>query len=102
MGRCAPPVFTPSHKPYVEFEDGEHINNWLLENPEVRAFITSRARPGVRPKIAMVFFDEETERICDELGYELILPPAALRNHLNSKWSRHVSATRSACRACRT
>ena len=80
-----PRVFTPSHKPYVEFEGGEHINNWLLENPEVRAFITSRARPGARPKIAMVFFDEETERICDELGYDLILPPAALRNHLDSK-----------------
>lgn len=80
-----PRVFTPSHKPYVEFEGGEHINNWLLENPEVRAFITSRTRPGVRPKIAMVFFDEETERICDELGYDLILPSAALRNHLDSK-----------------
>ncbi len=80
-----PRVFTPSHKPYVEFEGGEHINNWLLENSEVRAFIASRATPGVRPKIAMVFFDEETERICDELGYDLILPPAALRNHLDSK-----------------
>ena len=33
----------------------------------------------------MVFFDEETERICDELGYDLILPPAALREHLDSK-----------------
>jgi biotin carboxylase len=33
----------------------------------------------------MVFFDEETERICDELGYDLILPPAQLRNHLDSK-----------------
>ena len=33
----------------------------------------------------MVFFDEETERICDELGYDLILPSAQLREHLDSK-----------------
>ena len=32
---------------------------------------------GVRPKVAMVFFDEETEKICTELGYDLILPSAA-------------------------
>lgn len=80
-----PRVFTPQHKPYVEFESGEHINNWLLENPEVRAFVEGRRAKGQRPKVAMVFFDEETERICDELGYDLILPPAALRNHLDSK-----------------
>ena len=33
----------------------------------------------------MVFFDEETEEICAELGYDLILPPASLREHLDSK-----------------
>lgn len=33
----------------------------------------------------MVFFDEETEQICEELGYDLILPPAELRTHLDSK-----------------
>ena len=33
----------------------------------------------------MVFFDEETEKICTELGYDLILPSAALREHLDSK-----------------
>ena len=33
----------------------------------------------------MVFFDAETERICDELGYDLILPSAELREHLDSK-----------------
>ena len=31
--------------------------------------------------IAMVFFDEETEQICEELGYDLILPPDSLRRH---------------------
>ena len=80
-----PRVFTPRHKPSIEFGSGEEINNWLLENAEVRAFIDRRRMGAVRPKIAMVFFDEETERICAELGYDLILPAAALRQHLDSK-----------------
>ncbi len=33
----------------------------------------------------MVFFDEETEKICKELGYELILPSDELRRRLDSK-----------------
>ena len=80
-----PRVFTPSHKPYQEFSSGEEINNWLLTNPEVRARIDAAAPRGVRPKVAMVFFDSETEDICRELGYDLILPPAGLRQQLDSK-----------------
>jgi hypothetical protein len=44
-----------------------------------------RRDPGQRPKVVMVFFNEETERICEELGYDLILPPTALRDRLDSK-----------------
>jgi hypothetical protein len=33
----------------------------------------------------MVFFDSETEEICKELGYDLILPAASLRTRLDSK-----------------
>ncbi len=77
-----PRVFTPKDKPYVEFESGEEINNYLLQHPEVKAYMQ---RSGGRPKVAMVFFDEETEKICTELGYDLILPSAALREHLDSK-----------------
>ena len=75
-------MFSPKHKPYVKFESSEEINNYLLRDPEVQAFIASR---GGRPKVAMVFFDEETERICAELGYEMILPSDALRRRLDSK-----------------
>ena len=89
-----PRVFTPTYKPYVEFESGEQINNWLLTNAEVRAFIDSRAIPGQRPKVAMVFFDEETETICEELGYDLILPSAELRSHLDSKLVDHAPGQR--------
>lgn len=80
-----PRVFSPRYKPFVEFDSGEAINNWLLLNAEVRAHMTTNLPHGERPKVAMVFFDEETERICRELGYDLILPSAALRNQLDSK-----------------
>lgn len=80
-----PRVFTPTHKPYREFDSGEEINNWLLTNPEVRAYVSATTPRGVRPKVVMVFFDAETESICKELGYDLILPPASLRQHLDSK-----------------
>jgi hypothetical protein len=80
-----PRVFTPKRRPYIEFSSGEEINNWLLSNAEVIAHIAERSRPGVRPRICLVFFDDETERICEELGYDLILPKAALREHLDSK-----------------
>ncbi len=79
-----PRVITPKDKPYVDFRSGEEINNWLLKNAEIRALM--RPTPGApRPKVAMVFFDQETERICDELGYDLILPSAELRERLDSK-----------------
>jgi biotin carboxylase len=84
-GGTHPRVFTPNHKPYVEFGSGEEINNWLLGNPEVRAFMSRGLAPGVCPKVAMVFFDAQTEAICADLGYDLILPPASLREHLDSK-----------------
>jgi hypothetical protein len=80
-----PRVFTPAHKPYQEFESGEEINNWLLTNAEVRAHIDAATPRGVRPKVVMVFFNSETEEICKELGYDLILPAASLRQHLDSK-----------------
>lgn len=80
-----PRVFTPTQKPYVEFRSGEEINNWLLRNHEVRMHIERHTPPGVTPQVVMVFFDEETERICEELDYELILPAHALRERLDSK-----------------
>ena len=34
-----PRVFTPKDKPYIEFESGEEINNYLLQHPEVKAYM---------------------------------------------------------------
>jgi hypothetical protein len=81
-----PRIFSPKNKPYVEFTSSEEIVNYLLRHPEVQQFIVRRAgKAGARAKVATVFFDEETEQTCSELGYELILPTHALRRHLDSK-----------------
>jgi biotin carboxylase len=77
-----PRVFAPQNRPYVEFESSEQINNYLLRDAEVQEHLR---RHGGTPMIAMVFFDEETEQICRELGYTLILPPDSLRRRLDSK-----------------
>jgi hypothetical protein len=77
-----PRVFVPKSKQYVEFKSAEEINNYLLSLPEVQDFI---ARKGGSPKVAMVFFDKETEQICSDLGYDLILPSHELRQRLDSK-----------------
>ncbi len=77
-----PRVFAPENRPYIEFESSEQINNYLLRDAEVREYL--RRRGGV-PKVAMVFFDAETEEICREQGYDLILPPDSLRRRLDSK-----------------
>jgi len=81
-----PRVFAPSNRPYVEFQSSEEIVNYLLRDAEVQRFIESRcSASGLRPMVAMVFFDSETEEICKELDYNLILPKHELRNHLDSK-----------------
>lgn len=80
-----PRVFSPTGRAQREFESGEDINNWLLRNHEVRAHIERRTPAGKRPQVVMVFFDEETTRICEELDYELILPSHDLRERLDSK-----------------
>jgi biotin carboxylase len=77
-----PRVFAPENRPYIEFESSEQINNYLLRDAEVREYLRRR---GGAPKVAMVFFDEETEEICREQGYDLILPPDSLRRRLDSK-----------------
>lgn len=81
-----PRVFAPSNRPFVEFESSEQIVNYLLRDPEVQRRIESRCiSKGLKPMVAMVFFDDETEKICKELDYNLILPPHELRRRLDSK-----------------
>ncbi|GAB3790433.1 biotin carboxylase [Nocardioides ungokensis] len=65
-----------------QFESSEEITNHLLRHPYVQQRLAER---GGRPKVAAVFFDAETEEICAELGYDLILPSHQLRSYLDSK-----------------
>jgi glutathione synthase/RimK-type ligase-like ATP-grasp enzyme len=87
-----PHVFVPSEKPHQEFTCIEDINNYLLEHKEVVDFLEARGPGG---KAVFLFFDEETERLCDELGLEVCFPPAELRREVDDK----ISATRIADRA---
>ncbi|MGB3593552.1 MAG: biotin carboxylase [Ornithinimicrobium sp.] len=81
-----PRVFVPVEIEHEEFTSGEDINNYLLRHPDVRAHIDAAAkRTGKRAKITMVFFDEETEQICKESGWDIIHPPYELQRRLDSK-----------------
>lgn len=75
-----PRVFAPENRPWIG--STVQINNYLLRDPGIREHL--RRRGGV-PMIAMLVFDEETEEICREQGYNLILPPNSLRRRLDSK-----------------
>ena len=77
-----PRMITPKYGRDATFTSSEDIVNFLLRHPEVQARLKA---DGGRPRIATVFFDEETEAICAELGYQLILPSHALRTRLDSK-----------------
>lgn len=77
-----PNTFVPSPAPHPEFESIEEINNYLLENKEVFDWIRKR---GGRPKAVFLMFNEETERLCKELGIKIWMPKAKLREKLDNK-----------------
>ena len=80
-----PRVFTPAHKPYQRVRERRGDQQLAADQRRGAGPHRRRHAPGVRPKVAMVFFNSETEDICKELGYDLILPAASLRQHLDSK-----------------
>ncbi len=77
-----PRVISPSVRTPEAFTSAEDVINHLLRNEEIRARIAAK---GGTPRVMMVFFNEETERICRDLGYRLCLPSHALRTRLDSK-----------------
>lgn len=76
-----PSVFVPEGLPGREFSSIEEINNYLLAHPEVKAFVEKNGTG----QAAFLFFDEESERLCEKLGLEIAFPPAALRETVDSK-----------------
>lgn len=77
-----PRVFVPGDRPAHDFQSMEDVCNALLAHDEVKTWSLKR---GPRPKVCLVMFDEETERLAERAGMELILPAAALRRRIDSK-----------------
>lgn len=87
-----PHVFVPKEAPHRPFTSIEDINNYLLSHKEVIDFIKSRGPGG---KAVFLFFDEETEALCKDLGLEICFPNAELRRTVDNK----MEATRIGDRA---
>ncbi len=82
-----PNIFVPSERPHPIFESIEEITNYLLSHPEVEALIKQNAPGGRGPRgnAAFLFFDEQTEELCEKLGLQLCFPPAKLRQRVDNK-----------------
>ena len=85
------PSETP-HKPFTSIED---INNYMLQHKDVGRLYRSRTADGDVGKAVFLFFDDETEQLCEQLGLEICFPKASLRRMVDDK----ISATRIADRA---
>jgi biotin carboxylase len=77
-----PNVFSPKQKENPEFESIEQINNYLLEHKEVGDYIKKR---GGKPKALFLMFDDQTEKLAQRLGLEVMFPSAKLRNNMDNK-----------------
>lgn len=77
-----PNVRIPQEQPHREFEGIEDINNYLLQHKEVTDYINHRGPGG---KAVFLMFDQETERLCQELGLDVWFPPAELRERMDDK-----------------
>lgn len=80
-----PNVFSPSELPHQPFTSIEDINNYLLEHKEVVDLVRSRATNGNAGKAVFLFFDEQTENLCEQLGLEVCFPKANLRQEIDNK-----------------
>jgi hypothetical protein len=77
-----PNVFSPKQQETPEFDSIEQINNYLLEHKEVVDYVKKRGGKG---KAMFLMFDDETEKLANQIGLEVIFPKAALRSHLDNK-----------------
>ncbi|MGB7327071.1 MAG: hypothetical protein WBD31_19500, partial [Rubripirellula sp.] len=80
-----PHVISPSEIPHRPFTSIEDINNYLLEHKEVVDLIRRRSKDGKGGKAVFLFFDEQTEALCEQLGLEVSFPSAQLRTEIDNK-----------------
>lgn len=76
-----PRIFVPTRAGPQDFTSMEDVANYLVQHPEFVARVNRRPRG----KAIFVMFDDRTEALCGEIGIDIALPPAALRNRLDSK-----------------
>lgn len=74
-------VFTPEGKTEVEFTSMEDVVNYLLAHQEVCDFV-EQTGPGL---MTTVMFDDDSEELAEKIGLKIALPPASLRNEIDSK-----------------
>ena len=77
-----PKVFVPRATPHDEFRGIEDVNNFLLSHDDVIAYVRRR---GGKPAGVFLMFDEQTEKLCEELGMEVWFPKASLRSRCDNK-----------------
>lgn len=81
-----PNVFSPKEEiPHDEFESIEDINNYLLQHPEVQAYLKSRAKGKKAGKAMFLMFDEKTEALAKKQGLEVMFPGAKMRTFMDNK-----------------
>lgn len=80
-----PHAFVPSDVPSLEPRGNINVANWLLRNTQVQQYIRENTPAGYTPQVVISMFDQQTEQICRELGYELIMPSIQLRERIDSK-----------------
>jgi glutathione synthase/RimK-type ligase-like ATP-grasp enzyme len=81
-----PNVFSPKEEmPHDDFTSIEDINNYLLQHPEVQAYLNLRKKGKSAGKAMFLMFDEKTEKLAKKLGLEIMFPPAKMRTLLDNK-----------------
>ena len=82
-----PAVFVPSKTSHPTFESIEQINNYLLSHRDVERLVKRKAPKGRGPRgnALFLFFDEETERLCERLKLRICFPSAKLRQRMDDK-----------------
>ncbi|NOQ73490.1 MAG: biotin carboxylase [Crocinitomix sp.] len=81
-----PNVFSPQEEiPHDEFESIEDINNYLLQHPEVQAYLKTRSKGKKAGKVMFLMFDEKTEKLAKKAGLEVMFPSAKMRTYMDNK-----------------
>lgn len=81
-----PNALVPQETPHRPFESIEDIVNYLLSHKEVHDAVNAKGRvAGTNGKAVFLMFDEQTEKLCKQLGLEVAFPSAKVRAYVDDK-----------------